>query len=94
MKYNTINFWLSTFYRLLIKEKQGFEPWVQKLYDRLAIYCFRPLSHFSEIKKIMELIKAVFPYASPEIVSAAVICFFMTLFGLSLGFALLKVQGE
>ena len=42
----------------------------------------------------MELIKAVFPYASPEIVSTAVICFFMTLFGLSLGFALLKVQGE
>ena len=42
----------------------------------------------------MELIKAVFPYASPEIVGPAVICFFMTSFGLSLGFALLKVQGE
>jgi len=38
----------------------------------------------------MELIKSVFPYASPEIVSSAVICFFMTLFGLSLGFALLN----
>ena len=47
-----------------------------------------------EIKNIMELIKQIFPYASPEIVSTAVICFFMTLFGLSLGFALLKVQGE
>ena len=42
----------------------------------------------------MELIKFIFPYASPEIVNAAVICFLMTLFGLSLGFALLKVQGE
>ena len=42
----------------------------------------------------MELIKSIFPYASPEIVSTAVICFFMTLLGLSLGFALLKVQGE
>jgi hypothetical protein len=42
----------------------------------------------------MELIKSIFPYASPEIVNAAVICFFMTLFGLSLGFALLKIQGE
>ena len=42
----------------------------------------------------MELIKQIFPYASPEIVSTAVVCFFMTLFGLSLGFALLKVQGE
>ncbi|QXE46196.1 cytochrome b6-f complex subunit 7 (plastid) [Nitzschia inconspicua] len=42
----------------------------------------------------MELIKQIFPYASPEIVSTAVICFLMTLFGLSLGFALLKVQGE
>ncbi len=42
----------------------------------------------------MELIKQIFPYASPEIVSTAVICFSMTLFGLSLGFALLKAQGE
>jgi hypothetical protein len=42
----------------------------------------------------MELIRQIFPYASPEIVSTAVICFGMTLFGLSLGFALLKVQGE
>ena len=41
-----------------------------------------------------ELIRLVFPYASPEIVTAASICFSMTLFGLSLGFALLKVQGE
>ena len=47
-----------------------------------------------KIENIMELIKAIFPYASPEIVSTAVICFGMTLFGLSLGFALLKVQGE
>jgi hypothetical protein len=42
----------------------------------------------------MELIRLVFPYASPEIVSTAAICFAITLFGLSLGFALLKVQGE
>lgn len=42
----------------------------------------------------MELIKAIFPYANSEIVTAAFVCFFMTLFGLSLGFALLKVQGE
>jgi hypothetical protein len=42
----------------------------------------------------MELIISIFPYASPEIVKPAVIIFFMTLFGLSLGFALLKVQGE
>ena len=42
----------------------------------------------------MELIKMVFPYASGEIILPAVLCFFMTLFGLSLGFGLLKVQGE
>ena len=42
----------------------------------------------------MELIRSIFPYASPEIVTTAVTCFSMTLFGLSLGFALLKVQGE
>jgi hypothetical protein len=42
----------------------------------------------------MELIKTIFPYASQEIVTPAVACFSMTLFGLSLGFALLKVQGE
>ena len=42
----------------------------------------------------MELIRQIFPYASPEIVSSAAIVFSMTLFGLSLGFALLKVQGE
>jgi len=42
----------------------------------------------------MELIKAIFPFANSEIVEAAAVCFFMTLFGLSLGFALLKVQGE
>ena len=43
---------------------------------------------------MIELVRVVFPYASPEIVSSASICFSMTLFGLSLGFALLKVQGE
>jgi hypothetical protein len=42
----------------------------------------------------MELIKQIFPYANSEIVTTATVCFFMTLLGLSLGFALLKVQGE
>jgi hypothetical protein len=42
----------------------------------------------------MELIKQIFPYANGEIISAAVVCFSMTLFGLSLGFGLIKVQGE
>jgi len=42
----------------------------------------------------MSVLLKIFPYASPEIVSAAVTCFFMVLFGLSVGFALLKVQGE
>ena len=42
----------------------------------------------------MELIKSIFPYANQEIFTTAVVCFGMTLFGLSLGFALLKVQGE
>jgi len=42
----------------------------------------------------MEFIKLIFPYANQEIVITAAICFFMTLFGLSLGFALLKIQGE
>ena len=47
-----------------------------------------------KIENIMEFIRQIFPYASPEIVTTAVVCFLMTLFGLSLGFALLKVQGE
>lgn len=47
-----------------------------------------------KISKLMEIIKQIFPYANSEIVTAATVCFFMTLFGLSLGFALLKVQGE
>ena len=38
---------VNLFLLLLIEEKQGFEPWVHVMYDRLAIYCFRPLSHFS-----------------------------------------------
>jgi hypothetical protein len=42
----------------------------------------------------MALILTVFPFANTEIVTAAITCIFMTLFGLSLGFALLKVQGE
>ena len=42
----------------------------------------------------MELILKIFPYASPEIIAPAITCFFMTLFSLKLGFALLKVQGE
>jgi hypothetical protein len=42
----------------------------------------------------MSLVLKIFPYASPEIVTPAVTRFFMVLFGLSLGFALLKVQGE
>ena len=40
------------------------------------------------------LVVKIFPYANPEIVTAATTCFFMVLFGLSLGFILLKVQGE
>ena len=47
-----------------------------------------------KIENIMELIKQIFPYANSEIVTSATVCFFMTLLGLSLGFALLKVQGE
>ena len=43
---------------------------------------------------LMALVLKVFPFANAEIVTAAVTCIFMTLFGLSLGFALLKVQGE
>ena len=43
---------------------------------------------------IMALVLQIFPFANAEIVTAAVTCIFMTLFGLSLGFALLKVQGE
>jgi hypothetical protein len=42
----------------------------------------------------MALILKIFPFANSEIVTAAGTCIFMTLFGLSLGFALLKVQGE
>jgi len=42
----------------------------------------------------MTLILQIFPFANAEIVTAALTCFFMTLLGLSLGFALLKVQGE
>jgi hypothetical protein len=40
----------------------------------------------------MELVLQIFPYANAEITAAG--SFGMTLFGLSLGFALLKVQGE
>jgi len=43
---------------------------------------------------IIALILNIFPFANAEILTTAVVCFFMTLFGLSLGFALLKVQGE
>ena len=42
----------------------------------------------------MALILNIFPFDNQEIVTAAITCFFMTLFGLSLVFALLKVQGE
>jgi len=43
---------------------------------------------------IMALVLKIFPYANAEIVGAAATCFCMTLLGLSLGFALLKIQGE
>jgi hypothetical protein len=42
----------------------------------------------------MELLLKIWPYANAEIVTTAIVCFSMTLFGLSLGFALLKLQGE
>jgi hypothetical protein len=42
----------------------------------------------------MALVFKIFPLANAEIVTAATTCFFMVLFGISLGFALLKVQGE
>jgi len=38
----------------------------------------------------MELVLKIFPFANAEIVSAASTSFFMTLLGLSLGFAPLK----
>jgi hypothetical protein len=43
---------------------------------------------------VIELILKILPFANAEILTAAITCFFMTLFGLSLGFVLLKVQGE
>ena len=43
---------------------------------------------------VIELILKILPFADAEILTAAITCFFMTLFGLSLGFVLLKVQGE
>tara|TARA_B100000780_G_scaffold11187_1_gene7695 strand:+ start:151 stop:279 length:129 start_codon:yes stop_codon:yes gene_type:complete len=42
----------------------------------------------------MALVLKIFPLANAEIVIAAATCIGMVLFGLSLGFALLKVQGE
>ena len=42
----------------------------------------------------MELVLKIWPYANAEIVETATAMFFMTLFGLSIGFALLKIQGE
>ena len=42
----------------------------------------------------MALVLQIFPFAIAEIVTTAVTCIFMTVLGLSLGFALLKVQGE
>ena len=42
----------------------------------------------------MELIKSIFPYANAEIITPAVVCFFYDFIWFSLGFALLKVQGE
>ena len=38
----------------------------------------------------MEFILKLLPFANAEILTAAITCFFMTLFGLSLGFVLLK----
>jgi len=43
---------------------------------------------------MFSLVLKIFPYANQEIVSTAATCIFMVLFGLSLGFGLLKVQGE
>jgi len=39
----------------------------------------------------MALILNIFPFANAEILTTAVVCFFMTLFGLSLVFALLNI---
>jgi hypothetical protein len=41
---------------------------------------------------MLSLILKIFPFANAEIVSAALTCFFMTLLGLSLGFALIPRQ--
>jgi hypothetical protein len=43
---------------------------------------------------MLSVILKLLPFANVEIVSVALTCFFMTLLGLSLGFALLKIQGE
>ena len=43
---------------------------------------------------LIEILLKLFPFANAEILTAAITCFFMTLFGLSLGFVLLKIQGE
>lgn len=58
------------------------------------VFKFRNCIKISKIQNIMELVLKIFPYANAEIVTAAATCFSMTLLGLSLGFALLKVQGE
>ena len=45
---------------------------------------------FEEITKYKNYIKRIMN----EIITVAIVCFCMTLFGLSLGFGLLKIQGE
>jgi len=43
---------------------------------------------------LVELLLKIIPFGNAEILTAAITCFFMTLFGLSVGFVLLKIQGE
>jgi|TARA_B110000977_G_scaffold77996_1_gene105057 hypothetical protein len=43
---------------------------------------------------IVDILLKIIPFGNAEILSAALTCFLMTLFGLSLGFVLLKVQGD
>ena len=51
---------------------------------QLSILMFEQITKYKNYKK--EIMN--------EIITVAIVCFCMTLFGLSLGFGLLKIQGE
>merc|ERR1711966_490055 len=87
--YNQKNFFLIIKSQINFRKLYGYYKF-RMGWSHDYVYIFVSISSLGP-KRVLNILQ-IFPFANAEIVTAAITCIFMTIFGLSLGFALLKCK--